>query len=105
MIFVVAVIHDRADAERIAQDLLQSRLVAGYNLLGVESAFWWKGETLAHPETFILLRTTQELYDKLEARIAELSGYSVPEIFAVQPSRINAAYASWVSQETAGGQP
>jgi periplasmic divalent cation tolerance protein len=100
MILIVAVIHDRHDAERIASDLLRSKLVAGYNLLQVDSAFWWKAEVLSQPETLVLLRSRSDLYDAIESRVSELSGYSVPEIFAVEPMRLNAAYSSWVDGET-----
>jgi periplasmic divalent cation tolerance protein len=105
LIFVIVVIHDRADAERIACDLLNVRLVAGYNLLDVQSAFWWKSEILGHAETFVLLRTVEGNFDRIEARVTELSGYQVPEIFAIRPDRIGNAYADWVRTEATGACP
>jgi uncharacterized protein involved in tolerance to divalent cations len=98
------VIHDRADAVRIADELLNRRLIAGYNLIAMDSAFWWKGETLRHPETLILLKSRKEEFEVVESAVKELSGYEVPELFAVEPTQVGEALRTWVRAEASTSQ-
>lgn len=102
MILVIATIHQRSDAERIGQELLAARKIAGYNLISADSAFWWKGDMLAHPETIMLLRAPDGGYEAVEASVIEMSGYDVPDIFAVQPDTVNELFNHWVNSEATG---
>jgi len=99
---VIATIHQRSDAERIGRELLTARKIAGYNLISAESAFWWKGDILAHPETIMILRVPDDGYSTVEASVIELSGCDVPDIFTVQPHAINEIFNRWVDSEATG---
>ena len=48
----------------------------------------------------MLIKTTRRRWNALEARLRELHPYEVPELIALNPSAISAAYAGWVIAET-----
>lgn len=104
MVIFCFIIHSRADAERIAGGLLQRRLVAGYNLLGVDSAFWWKGEVLKGSETLVLAKGVAGSFDRVAEYIKAESGYEIPELLSVRPEQVLDAYRRWVSAEATGDE-
>jgi periplasmic divalent cation tolerance protein len=94
------VLHERETAVRLGRKLLEERLVAGYNLMPVESAFWWKGEILEGQETLILLKTTTENTRAIDRHVTELTGAEVLDGFAVGPVGMSVPFEEWVKQET-----
>jgi periplasmic divalent cation tolerance protein len=100
MIVIFLVIHDKKDAITIADSLLERRLIAGYNLLGVESAFWWKGEVLREPEAVLLLKTRRNNFAAIEEYVKKATGAEVPDILALTPEQVGAAHAAWVQTES-----
>jgi len=99
MIAVVTTLHKKEDAIRIGKGLLNARLIACYNLWSIESAYWWKGEILEEPETMLLLKTTEDKFEKVSDYIKEQSGYEVPDIFSLNPSAVDPAFNAWISNE------
>jgi periplasmic divalent cation tolerance protein len=98
----MAIVHERADAVRIAKALLERRLVAGFNLLPVDSAFWWKGSVLDESETLLIFKTTAGHFASIEDYIATETQAEVPEVLAMRPADVNSSYAEWVSKQVAG---
>ena len=87
-------------AVKIGKGLLQSRLIACYNLSPVESAYWWKGEILEENETLMLLKTRAENFEKVSEYIKKHSGYEVPEVVAIAPEKVNLPYLKWINEQT-----
>ena len=100
MIIILAEIHKKSDALRIAKALLQKRLIACYSLWPVESAYWWKGKVLHDKGTIMMLKTKDEHFAKIEDYIKKESGYEVPEIIAVKATKVNQPYLDWLNLET-----
>jgi periplasmic divalent cation tolerance protein len=94
------VLHEREAAVRVGRKLLEERLVAGYNLMPVESAFWWKGKILEGQETLMLLKTTTENTRAIDRQVAEFTEAEVLDGFAVGPVGMSAPFEEWVKQET-----
>lgn len=98
------VLHERETAVELGRRLLEERLIAGYNLMPVESAFWWKGSILEGRETLMLLKTLTEHTEAINARVTELTGAEVPDGFAVCPTGMSAPFEQWVNQEARSSQ-
>lgn len=77
---VRATFADRAEAERIAQAVVEARLAACANLTEAESIFAWSGKIAAEPEIVGIFKTRLRLAPFLAARIAALHGYELPAI-------------------------
>lgn len=100
MITIVTTLHKKSEAVRIGKGLLEKRLIACYNLWGIESAYWWKGELLEEPETMMLLKTQAKHFDEIVAYIKHESGYEVPDIYSLAPDQVIPSYDNWVRDET-----
>lgn len=88
-------------AQKLAAALLDRRLIACANLLpGALSMFRWEGRVETERETVMICKTTQAHYAALEAALAELHPYDVPECIALESSRALRDYADWVEEET-----
>jgi periplasmic divalent cation tolerance protein len=87
----------REEAEKIAQCLLDERLIACANIIGpITSIFTWEGKTEKAEEHMILLKTRLELFEKLSEKVKALHSYKVPEIIALPIIKGLNAYLEWL---------
>lgn len=88
-------------AVNIARALVEERLAACVNAIpGVFSVYMWEGKVCEETETTLIIKTTDERWDALHARILELHPYSVPEIIAIDVAAANPAYRKWVEENS-----
>jgi periplasmic divalent cation tolerance protein len=87
----------REEAEKIAQCLLDERLIACANIISpITSIFTWEGKTEKAEEHMILLKTRLELFEKLSEKVKALHSYKVPEIIALPIITGLNAYLEWL---------
>jgi len=87
-----------ATAERIAETVVGERLAACVNIVpGLTSIYRWEGQIQRDAELLLLIKTRQEVYPLLEARIRELHPYQIPEIIALPIQIGSAAYLDWIA--------
>ena len=92
---------NRAEAERIAQALLDARLIACANILdGGTSLYRWDGELQSEQETVMIAKTQMRLVQQACKLIAELHPYDVPCVTAMPVLKSHREYAEWVVAET-----
>ena len=90
---------DAATARQLATAVVEQRLAACVNCLpAVQSIYRWDGEVQSEQEATLLIKTIASRYSELEARLAELHPYDVPEIIALDISRGLPAYLNWLEQ-------
>lgn len=100
MILIIAAFHKKEEAKRIGRGLLNQRLIAGYNLWPVESAYWWKGEILEESEVVMLLKSTSiRWFDDIADYIRTELEYEVPDLIAVDSEKIEPVYQKWLNEE------
>lgn len=81
---VVTTAAERADAEKIAQTLVEQRLAGCVQIVGpVTSTYRWKGRVEQSQEWQCLIKTRRDLYGELEEAIREIHPYETPEIIAM----------------------
>jgi len=98
---VLTTAPDREAAERIARALVERRLVACVNLVaGVRSVYRWKGEIAEADEVLLVAKTAVDRLEGLERALKELHPYDVPEMVALEPDRVEAAYLAWLVEST-----
>ena len=100
MILVFATFNTKETALKISKSLLKQRVVACYSMLPVKSAWWWKGKIIDDKGPFVIYKTKDTNFPKIEAYINKHSGYEIPEIIAVKASRVNQPYLKWIGTET-----
>ena len=88
-------------ARRISDHLIQERLVACANIrAAIESSYRWKGNLERETEVPLLVKTREELFDRVAAKIKVLHPYEVPSIVGVAADRVNQDYLDWIYAET-----
>jgi periplasmic divalent cation tolerance protein len=98
---VLTNLPDRGAAIKLAQVLVERRLAACVNVLAeCASVYRWKGAIENAQEVPVLIKTRSALYGELEAAIAELHPYELPEIIALPVVRGFPEYLEWVGEGT-----
>src|SRR3989337_2970039 len=82
VVFVTASSAD--EAARIGRALVDERLAACANLISsIASAYWWQGKVEEASEALIILKTRQDLLERLTERVGALHSYTVPEVLGL----------------------
>ncbi|MEM3730373.1 MAG: divalent-cation tolerance protein CutA [Candidatus Bathyarchaeia archaeon] len=98
-ILVIVAAANKAEAEKIAQALLNERLIACANIIsGVHSLFRWQGKIESTEESVILMKTRKDLFSKISERVKALHSYQVPEIIATPIVEGFDAYLKWLDE-------
>jgi periplasmic divalent cation tolerance protein len=100
-ISVYIVAADIAEAERIAEALVEDRIAACVNILGaVTSIYRWQGAVEKAEEVALIAKTRAELFDVLAARVKGLHSYDTPAIVAWPIVAGDIDYLNWIRAET-----
>ena len=99
---VIVTAGDERQAASIARTLVDERLAACVNMIGpIRSVYRWRDAVEDEREYLLLIKTRAALYKRIEARVAELHGYEVPEVLAITPSAGSARYLEWLGESVA----
>jgi periplasmic divalent cation tolerance protein len=95
----------REEAENIAHNLLNQRLIACVNIVGpVSSLFRWKGKISQEREFLVLMKTSEVLFEELTTIVKQMHSYEVPEVIAVPIAKGEHAYLKWLSDSLRKGE-
>ena len=87
-------------AQTIAQHLVETKLAACVQIVGpITSIYRWKGKVENAREWLCLIKTQDDLYNKVEAAIKSRHLYETPEIIAVPIVKGNKEYLNWIDDE------
>ena len=90
-------------AREIADALLRERLAACCNLFApISSAYHWRGKIEREEEIPLLLKSREELFERIVERVRALHPYDTPAIVGVPVWGVNREYREWVVEETGG---
>ncbi|MBC7131111.1 divalent-cation tolerance protein CutA [Candidatus Bathyarchaeota archaeon] len=96
-IVVFVTTSSREEAEKIAEKLLEEKLIACANIIGpVHSLFWWQSKIDQAQEHLIIMKTIKNLFNKLSERVKALHSYEVPEIIAMPIVEGFKPYMEWL---------
>lgn len=89
------------EAETIAEDLVERRLVACANILpGMRSVYRWKGRIERAEEVVMILKTVRSRLREAEARFREAHSYDTPAFVVVDVPEGSEPYLAWLRAET-----
>jgi periplasmic divalent cation tolerance protein len=99
---VTTTVPSDSDAQAIADAAIAGRLAACAQVQGpIRSTFRWQGATDHATEWYCHFKTTRERLQELEALIAKMHPYDVPEIIVIPIVGGSLAYLTWIEEETA----
>lgn len=100
VVFITASSAD--EAARIGRVLVEERLAACANLISsIASTYWWKGTIEEAGEALLVIKTRQDLVERLTVRVRALHSYTVPEVIALPILGGNPDYLRWIEDSTA----
>ena len=99
-LLVYSACPDAESARRIADALVEERLAACVSVLpGMVSTYRWQGAIERAEEVLLIAKTVADRREALQARLAELHPYELPEVIAVEAAAAP-AYSGWLARET-----
>lgn len=103
VVVVLVTFPNDADVSGFARRLVAERLVACVSILSnVESVFWWNGDIEEARERQLILKTSADRINVLQARIDALHPYDTAE-FLVLPATGAPRYVAWIREALDGG--
>ena len=84
----------KEEAEKIAKELLQKKLIACANIFPISSLYLWKGKIEERNEFVLLVKTNKEV----EEEVKKLHSYENPCIGKI-PIEFNKEYSNWLQSE------
>ena len=99
--FVYITAGNQEEAERIGREVVKRRLAACANIIKcIKSFYWWDGKVQSDDEAILILKTKQELMEKLIEMVKTLHSYDCPCIVSLPILEGNPDFLKWVQDET-----
>jgi len=99
IIFVTAASEQEAAA--ISRALVEEGLVACANIIPqIRSLYRWEGKIWDEREALIIIKSREDLFERIRSRVKELHSYEVPEITAIKIDEGDSAYMQWIESVT-----
>lgn len=97
MVFITTPTQE--NAEKISSMLVEEKLVACVSVVGeVKSTFYWEGKIEKEKEYLLIIKTKDNLFNKILEMVKKIHPYKVPEILALNISQGNPDYLKWVEE-------
>jgi periplasmic divalent cation tolerance protein len=64
----------------------------------VSSFFWWQNKIEEEKEVLVIMKSKQDLFDKLSKKVQELHSYDVPEVLALPITQGSQSYLDWMKK-------
>jgi periplasmic divalent cation tolerance protein len=97
---VQTTVGEEAEAETIAQSLLEKRLAACVQIFPITSHYVWKGALKKSGECVLAIKARREDFEAIREAIRALHSYELPEILATPVIAGDAAYFNWIGEQT-----
>lgn len=98
---IYCTVPNEFNANLIATSLVEENLAACVNILpSVTSVYKWEGIVQTDNELLLVIKTREERFDAVRAKIKELHEYTVPEIIALPIVQGSEEYQNWIVKET-----
>lgn len=100
-VLVLTTVPEGDLGDAIARKLVEGRLAACVNVWApMTSVYRWQGEVEREIERQVVIKTTRERVPAVQACIAALHSYEVPEFVVLSVADGSTAYLAWIESET-----
>jgi periplasmic divalent cation tolerance protein len=101
VVVVLTTVPTGSKGEEIGRTLVEERLAACVNVLApMTSVYRWRGAVERESEQQMIIKTTRNRVPALQARLAALHPYELPEFLVLSVADSNSAYFEWIGQGT-----
>ncbi|MBI5860093.1 MAG: divalent-cation tolerance protein CutA [Nitrosarchaeum sp.] len=99
-IIIISTYPDKKSITKIANELIQNKIVACVNITKISSIYSWQGKIENTSEYLALFKTIQKNKKLLKEKIKSTHPYDVPEIAEINITSINKSYLKWLVEST-----
>ena len=93
---IIYITHSsKANAQQIADHLIEKKMVACANIFPIKSAYWWKGKVENDDEWVSIVKTIPTMWESLQKEIENIHPYEVPCIMKIE-AEANKSYEDWI---------
>ncbi len=96
---VFVTVPKEEEAVKISKTLVEEKIAGCINIIkNVRSIYSWEGKIEDDTEVLMIIKTTSDLFEKLEKRVKSLHSYTVPEIIAIKIKKGSENYLKWLDE-------
>jgi periplasmic divalent cation tolerance protein len=88
------------EAQRIADSLLEKRLVACVEFFDIKSKYQWHGNLEEATEVKLIMQTIADNFAKVETEVKKLHSYETFVLHSLPIAQTSEAAAKWLNDET-----
>jgi periplasmic divalent cation tolerance protein len=99
-VIVMTTCASQEQASQLAGALVEKRLAACVQASEITSTYWWKGSVETGSEVRLMIKARSADYAAIEALIAAMHSYEVPEVIAIAVVAGSPNYLDWIDSET-----
>ena len=100
MKIIYTTIDNKENAEKLAEELTKTGLVACTNIMNATSVYTWKGEVTKENECVMIVKTRKDLVDQVIEKIRELHPYDLPVMDVIDVEKNNEGVEEWLNKAT-----
>lgn len=100
MITMLLTCANQEEAQRIADRLLDDKLAACVRQTDVKSDYWWQGKKEHANEVQLIIESTEDKFNKIEAAVRLLHSYKTFALIAYPVLRASTGVEQWVKELT-----
>lgn len=89
------------EAQKIADVLLEKKLVACVEFMEIKSKYWWKHELESAKEVKLIMETIANNFDKVEQEVKKHHSYETFVLQMIPITKLSQDASDWLSSETA----
>ena len=98
--FIYMTAGDKAEAKKIASELVASKLAACVNILGnMNSVYMWQGEIQEDSEVVLIAKTTRACVPQLVEKVKLLHSYDCPCIVSLPVLDGHQPFLDWIEAQ------
>lgn len=86
------------EAQRIADALLEQKLVACVEFFEIKSKYNWKDHLEEAKEIKLIMHSAEHLFDKVETEVRKLHSYEIFTLQALPVSQISTQASQWLTE-------
>jgi periplasmic divalent cation tolerance protein len=97
-VFIYITNPTKEEAKRIAEHLLEQKLIACANFFPISSLYLWEGKIADGEEVILIAKTSEANFEKVRNEVEKIHSYAIPCIVKISVSS-NKKYFDWLKSE------
>ncbi|OGK19131.1 hypothetical protein A3G67_02565 [Candidatus Roizmanbacteria bacterium RIFCSPLOWO2_12_FULL_40_12] len=88
----------KEEADKIVKALLEKKLIVCAKSFSVSSTFYWKNSIDSGEEIFIVMDSSENLFEKVEEEIRKLHSYDTFNLVSIPVTKTSRGVVEWMKE-------